>query len=362
MQTGIPCTLMRGGTSKGTYFLADDLPSDKQLLQDVLLAVMGSPDPRQINGVGGAHPLTSKVAIIKPSTRQGIDLDYLFVQVVVDEANTSTKQNCGNILAGIAAFGLEKGLVKAQDGETTVSIFMENTESVANLTVKTPDGHVSYDGDTSIDGVPGSAAPVMIEFVGVAGSSCGALLPTGNPVDEIDGIACTLIDNGMPVVVMTAESLGVTGHESIKDLEANSELKQQVEAIRLKAGHLMNLGDIADKTVPKMALVSKSKNSHMINTRCFIPHRVHESVGVLAAVSIATAGAIPGSTAEPLSKVPAGNPQICDVEHPTGVFTVAIDQSAGDGSADSMKVSVVRTSRMLFDGNVFIPAQLWDGN
>jgi 4-oxalomesaconate tautomerase len=200
----------------------------------------------------------------------------------------------------------------------------------------------------------------MIEFVGVAGSSCGALLPTGNTVDEIDGVPTTMIDNGMPVVVMAAESFGISGHESIADLEANTELKQKVESIRLQAGHLMNLGDVTDKTVPKMALVSKSKNGYMINTRCFIPHRVHESVGVLAAVSIATAGAIPGSTAFPFAKVPSGNPKMCDVEHPTGKFTVAVD---GDNdSIEDMKVSVVRTARMLFDGKVFIPSVVWDGN
>lgn len=351
---------MRGGTSKGTYFLASDLPADEKLREKVLLAVMGSPDPRQIDGVGGAHPLTSKVAVIKPSERPGIDLDYLFIQVVVDEANTSTKQNCGNILAAVAAFGIEKGLVQAQDGETTVSVFMENTDSIANLTVQTPGRRVNYHGNTAIDGVPGTHAPVMIEFVGVAGSSCGALLPTGNASDVIEDVPCTLIDNGMPVVVMAAESFGISGHESIEEMEANEGLKKKVEAIRLKAGPMMNLGDVKDKTVPKMALVSKSLNGHMIDTRCFIPHRVHDSIGVLAAVSVATAGAIAGSTAAPLSKVPAGNPQVCDVEHPTGIFTVAIDKSAGD-DAESMKVSVVRTARLLFDGNVYIPASIWDG-
>lgn len=359
MQTAIPCTLMRGGTSKGAYFLASDLPSDEKLREQVLLAVMGSPDPRQIDGIGGAHPLTSKVAVIKASERPGIDLDYLFIQVFVDEASTSTKQNCGNILAAVAAFGIEKGLVQATNPQTTVSVYMENTNSVANLTVQTPGGSVNYAGDTTIDGVPGTAAPIMIEFVGVAGSSCGALLPTSNIVDEINGIATTLVDNGMPVVVMAAESFGLTGHEAIAELEANTELKQKVEAIRRQAGQLMNLGDVSDKTVPKMALVSASKKNHMINTRCFIPHHVHESVGVLAAVSIATAGAIPGSTAHPYAKVPEGNPKLCDVEHPTGIFSVAIDNPTD--AVEDMKVSVVRTARMLFDGKVFIPSMVWDG-
>jgi 4-oxalomesaconate tautomerase len=361
MQTRIPCALFRGGTSKGTYFMASDLPADEALRDKIFLAVMGSPDKRQIDGVGGAHPLTSKVAVIKSSEREGVDVDYLFVQVFVDEARASTKQNCGNILAGVGPFAIEKGLVKAQDGETVVTVYMENTDSIARERIQTPGRRVNYEGDAAIDGVPGTHAPIMIEFLDVAGSSCGALFPTGNVADEINGVPASLVDNGMPVVVMDAASFGLSGYESIEELEANQDLKQKVEAIRLKIGHMMNLGDVADKTVPKMTLVSKSINGCMINTRSFIPHRVHDSIGVFAAVSVATAAATPGTPAFPLATIPEGNPKLCHIEHPTGRFTVEVDVDESEGQVRFRSASVLRTARFLFDGEVLIPASIWDG-
>lgn len=362
MQTKIPCTLFRGGTSRGTYFLASDLPADTDLRDRILIAVMGSPDPKQVDGVGGAHPLTSKVAIIKKSEREGVDVDYLFVQVFVDDARTSTKQNCGNILAGVGPYAIEKGLVEAGDLETTVTVYMENTASIAKLRIQTPGKQVNYEGDAAIDGVPGTSAPIMIEFVGVAGSSCGALFPTGNLTDDIDGAKVTLIDNGMPVIVIDATSAGITGYESISELEENKTLKERIESIRLQAGPLMNLGDVADKTVPKIALVSPSKQGYMINTRCFIPHRVHDAIGVFAAVSVATAAAAKGTTAYPLAKIPEGNPKLCVVEHPTGSFTVEVDIDESKEEMTFRHASVLRTARLLFDGDVYIPASIWDGN
>jgi 4-oxalomesaconate tautomerase len=362
MQTRIPCSLFRGGTSKGTYFMAGDLPADETLRERILLAVMGSPDKRQIDGVGGAHPLTSKVAIIRPSEREGVDVDYLFVQVFVDEPRTSTRQNCGNILAGVGPFAIEKGLVKAEDGETEVTVYMENTDSIAKERIQTPGGQVNYEGDAAIDGVPGTHAPIMIEFLDVAGSSCGALFPTGNVVDEIEGVPATLVDNGMPVVVMDAASFDLTGNESIAELEGNAGLKKRVEAIRLKAGHMMNLGDVSEKTVPKMTLVSKSKNGCMINTRSFIPHRVHDSIGVFAAVSVATAAATEGTPAFPLAMIPEGNPKLCHIEHPTGRFTVEVNVDESAAQTTFKSASVLRTARFLFDGEVLIPKSIWDGN
>lgn len=361
MQTRIPCSLFRGGTSKGTYFMAGDLPGDEALRERILLAVMGSPDKRQIDGVGGAHPLTSKVAIIKSSEREGVDVDYLFVQVFVDEPRTSTKQNCGNILAGVGPFAIEKGLVAAEDGETLVTVYMENTGSIAKQRIQTPGGRVNYEGEAAIDGVPGTHAPVMIEFLDVAGSSCGALFPTGNVVDEIDGIAASLVDNGMPVVVMDAASFGLAGYESIEELEGNGELKKQIEAIRITAGRMMNLDDVTEKTVPKMTLVSRSKNGCMINTRSFIPHRVHDSIGVFAAVSVATAAATAGTPAFPLAGIPAGNPKLCHIEHPTGRFTVEVNVDEEAEQTAFKSASVLRTARFLFDGEVLIPASVWDG-
>lgn len=361
MQTKIPCTLFRGGTSRGTYFMASDLPANPDLRDRILIAVMGSPDPKQVDGVGGAHPLTSKVAIIKKSQREGVDVDYLFVQVFVDEARTSTKQNCGNILAGVGPYAIEKGLVQAGDPETVVTVFMENTSSMAKLRIQTPGKQVNYEGDAAIDGVPGTSAPVMIEFVGVAGSSCGALFPTGNLMDEINGVQTTLVDNGMPVIVIDAASVGISGHEAIAELEADAALKEKIEAIRLKSGPLMNLGDVADKTVPKIALVSASERGYMINTRCFIPHRVHDAIGVFAAVSVATAAATKGTTAYPMAKMPTGNPKLCVVEHPTGSFTVEVDIDESKEELTFRHASVLRTARLLFDGYVYIPSAIWNG-
>ena len=291
----IPCSLMRGGTSKGLYFQAKDLPADSAARDKVLLAAMGSPDSRQIDGVGGAHPLTSKVAIVSPSTRHDADVDYLFLQVVVDKAVISDAQNCGNILAGVGPFAIDEGLVKATEGVTDVRIHMVNTGALAVAQVQVREGKSVYEGDAEIDGVPGGAAPVLIDFLDIAGSSCGALLPTGNVTDTFEGITVTCIDNGMPVVMMEAQDFAIQGNETPQQLEANSALKDKVEAIRLQAGEKMNLGDVSGNTVPKMTLVSSPVKGGLLNTRSFIPHRVHDAIGVLGSVSVATACVIKGA-------------------------------------------------------------------
>jgi 4-oxalomesaconate tautomerase len=347
---GIRCMWMRGGTSKGGYFLAGDLPAKTKARDTFLLRVMGSPDPRQIDGLGGADPLTSKVAVVRKSARPGVDVDYLFLQVFVDRPIVTDAQNCGNILAGIGPFAVERGLVAARDGETPVRIFMENTGQVAVATFPTPGGRVTYDGDARIDGVPSTAAPVSIVFEDTAGSSCGALLPTGNPVDTIDGVACTLIDNGMPCVVMRAADFGLTGAESPKEIEANAALKARVEAIRLKAGPLMNLGDVTESSVPKMTLVSPATNGGAISTRTFIPHRVHAAIGVLGAVSVATACLLPAGPAREIAAVPEGAFKALSIEHPTGEFTVL---ATLDPAGNVQSAGVLRTARKLFDGEVF---------
>lgn len=353
MQRSTPCMLMRGGTSKGAYFLAEDLPADEVERDQALLRIMGSPDKRQIDGIGGSHPLTSKVAIVKKSERPGVDVDYLFVQVVVDEARTSTAQNCGNILAGVGQFAIEKGLVKAQGEETTVTIFLENSDSKAKARILTPGGQVAYQGDARIDGVPGTAAPVMIEFLDVAGSNCGALFPTGNLVDEVKGLKVTLVDNGMPVVMINAGDLGLEGDESIEQLESNAKLKARIEELRLAVGPLMNLGDVKDKTVPKMTIVSAPKNGGMINTRSFIPHRVHDAVGVLAAVSVATAAAIPGAVGHDLADIPTEQKKLCHVEHPTGALTVEVELDEDPAVQVPTSTAIMRTARLLFNGTTY---------
>lgn len=360
MLTSIPCTLMRGGTSKGLYFDAKDLPADRGTRDRVLLAAMGSPDVRQIDGVGGAHPLTSKVAVLSRSQREDADIDYLFLQVVVDKAEVSDSQNCGNILAGVGPWAIENGFVKANDGVTPVRIHMVNTGSIAVAHVQTPQGQVEYEGDARIDGVPGSAAPIPTDFLDVAGSSCGSLLPTGNAIDVIDGIEVTCIDNGMPVVVLRASDFGKTGEETPEALEADAELKARIEKIRLALGPKMNLGDVTKKTVPKMSLVSKAKHGGIISTRTFIPHRVHEAIGVLGAVSVATACVLPGSVAAKVAGIGQfdGAMQL-EVEHPTGFFTVDMDVSFEDGQLHVNRSALLRTARKLMRGEVFVPSKVW---
>ncbi|MGQ2904442.1 MAG: 4-oxalomesaconate tautomerase [Neoaquamicrobium sediminum] len=348
---GVRCMWMRGGTSKGGYFLASDLPADPAARDAFLLRVMGSPDPRQIDGMGGADPLTSKVAVVRKSARPGVDVDYLFLQVFVDRPVVTDAQNCGNILAGVGPFAIERGLVAARDGNTDVRIFMENTGQVAVASVATPGGSVTYQGDARIDGVPGTSAAVPILFEDTAGSSCGALLPTGNAADEIDGIPVTLIDNGMPCVVLRAQDLGITGYEEPTELEANVALRERLETIRLKAGPMMNLGDVAQKSVPKLTLVAPPRNGGAISTRTFIPHRCHSSIGVLGAVSVATACLLPGSPAAALANVlEDGHRRALSIEHPTGEMTVL---ATLDDSGAVVSAAILRTARKLFDGMVF---------
>jgi 4-oxalomesaconate tautomerase len=351
--------LMRGGTSKGAFFLADDLPHDADERDALLLRVMGSPDVRQIDGIGGATPLTSKVAVVSASMRDDADIDYLFLQVGVDRALVSDRQNCGNLLAGTAPFAIERELIRIDPGAGTASVrvYMVNTDSVATSTFPVDHGMPRYRGDTSIDGVPGTAAPIQLDFEGIAGGSCGALLPTGNLVDTIDGVALTMIDNGMPVVVMRATDLGIVGSESPDELDGNAVLRERLESIRLQAGPLMNLGDVTDTTVPKLTMVSAASAGGDISTRTFIPHRCHEAIGVLGAVSVATAALLPGTPASTVAGASAGSDGVLTLEHPSGSFTAAVDidlEKAGSGSMPIVRhAGIIRTARKLFDGTVF---------
>jgi len=347
---GVRAMWMRGGTSKGGFFLAEDLPRDPAARDAFLLRALGSPDPRQIDGMGGADPLTSKVAIVSRSSDPDADVDYLFLQVFVDQAIVSDAQNCGNMLSGVGPFAIERGLVAARDDETRVAIFMVNTGKIATATVRTPAGRVTYIGDARIDGVPGSSAPLPLEFADIAGSTCGALLPTGNPVDTIAGVGVTLIDNGMPCVVLRAADVGITGYEGRDTLDADAALKARIEAIRLAAGPMMNLGDVADQSVPKMMLVAAPAQGGAICVRSFIPHRCHASIGVLGAVSVATACLVPGSPAAALAVVPDGPSKTLDVEHPTGATGCVIDV---DEDGTITRAAMLRTARKLFDGLIF---------
>jgi 4-oxalomesaconate tautomerase len=353
-QIRIPCLLMRGGTSKGAYFLAGDLPEQSALRDRVLLAALGSPDARQIDGIGGGDSLTSKVAIIQPSARDDADVDYLFAQVLVDEPRVDYGQNCGNILAGVGPFAIERGLVPARGDVTPVRIFMENTGQIAVAHVPTPHGAVNYSGEARIDGVPGGGAPLIVEFEDVAGSSCGSLLPTGQVVDVFDGIEVTCVDNGMPVVLIRAADLGLRGDESPGQLDAHSALKARLESIRLQAGPRMNLGEVAQRNVPKMCLVAPPQAGGALSTRTFIPHRCHTSIGVFGAVSVAVACLIEGSVAAGIARVDEGEVKRLQVEHPTGEFSVELRLQDGV----LVGCGLMRTARLLFDGVVCVPEAL----
>jgi len=346
---GVPCMWMRGGTSKGGYFQARHLPENTDQRNALLASIMGSPDPRQIDGMGGADPLTSKVAIVKPSTRAGTDVDYLFLQVGIEQGNVSDAQNCGNLLAGVAPFAIECGLVKATKTSTQVSVYMQNTGQSALATIQTPDGRVCYSGDAQIDGVPGKAAPVLLEFKDTAGSTCGELLPTGNAVDVVDGINVTLIDNGMPCVILHASDMNICGTESRDSLTDNDTLRARLEKIRLQCGPLMNLGNVAEKTVPKMTMISRPLQGGVISTRTFIPHRCHASIGVLGAVSVATACLLGGSTAAELAVVPEGDQVSLMIEHPAGQTTIVANQQNGKITS----TAILRTANKLMEGLVF---------
>jgi 4-oxalomesaconate tautomerase len=345
---GVRCMLMRGGTSKGAYFLAGDLPGDPAERDDLLLRIMGSPDARQIDGIGGAHPLTSKVAVISRSARADADVDYLFLQVGVDQATVSDRQNCGNLLAGVGPFAVERGLAAGPP----VRIHMVNSGSVATATFAAPGGVVQYAGEVAIAGVPGTAAPIVLDFAGTEGSATGALLPTGHVTQVLDGIRVTCVDNGMPVVVVAASDLGRSGHETVADLEADSDLGARVQALRRAAGQLMGLGDVSATSVPKVSLVAAPVAGGTICTRTFIPVRVHDAIGVLGAVSVATALRLPGAVGGDLAALTPGQTRF-DIEHPTGFLQVEVEMDTASTPPRVIRSGVVRTARRLFDGTVF---------
>jgi 4-oxalomesaconate tautomerase len=351
---------MRGGSSKGLYFLAEDLPTDERVRDAVLTSAMGV-GSRQIDGVGGAHPLTSKVAIVSASRADDADVDYLFAQIVVGEGRVDTTPNCGNMLAGVAPFAIDRGLVEARDGETIVRVRMLNSGNLCELVVQTPGGVVTYEGTARIDGVPGTSAPIVCNYLDIAGSACGSLLPTGSAVDEIDGVAVTCIDNGMPVVVLRASDFGITGYETRDQLDTNTELKRRVESVRLAAGPRMKLGDVTDKVVPKMSLISPARSGGHVNTRTFIPHDCHAAIGVLGAVSVATACILPDSIADGIAIVPQGAIKRMSVEHPSGEFSVTLEIAGTAENPEVVKAGLLRTARLIMRGEVYVPASVWDG-
>jgi len=351
--TGVRCMMLRGGTSRGLYFEAGDLPADAAARDDLLLRLMGTPDSRQIDGLGGATSLTSKVAVISPSDHPNADVDYLFLQLGVDEPTVSDRQNCGNILAGVGPFAVERGLVPAGQQDTSVRIRMVNSDSIAVATFLTPGGRVEYRGDVAISGVPGTAAPVVLAFTDTEGSATGSLLPTGNVRDSIDGIEVTCVDNGMPVVVAMAESFGLTGYETHQQLAAEAAFLGRIDAFRLKAGQVMGLGDVAGSSVPKTTLLAPARDGGQVCTRSFIPVQPHTSIGVLAAVSVVTGMLLPGAVGHDLTADWPPHRSQVDVEHPTGHLLVDVIVDGDTSPPRVVRSGVVRTARKLFDGTAF---------
>ncbi|MFF4526788.1 4-oxalomesaconate tautomerase [Streptomyces bluensis] len=384
-QTAIPCWFLRGGTSRGPFFRATDLPTDIAARDRVLLAAMGSPDPRQIDGLGGAGPLTSKAGIVGRSERPDVDLEFLFAQLQPDSDTVDTTPNCGNMLAAVVPFAIESGLLVPREDTTTARVLTLNTSMVAEITVRTPEGpsgrYVEYEGDSRIDGVPGTASPVTINFLDTAGSVCAALLPTGNTRDRVhvDGVGAldvTCIDNGMPLVLVAAADLGRTGYETVAELNADEELKQRVEALRLVCGELMGLGDVSARNYPKMTLIAPPAHGGTLSTRSFIPHVCHESIGVLAAVTAATAcvldgtiaheltdlatvdGASPGTSAS--TGIGTGTGLSVSVEHPAGEFSVELGLDRSHGTPHVTKSALIRTARLIMAGDVLVPRRAWN--
>jgi 4-oxalomesaconate tautomerase len=361
MQTAIRALFMRGGTSRGPFFREADLPADTTARDRVLLAVMGSPDTRQIDGLGGAHPLTSKVGIVRPGSEPGVDLEFLFAQLQPDRETVDTTPNCGNMLAAVVPFALETGMVQAQGEQTTLRVLTRNTGMQCDITVETPGGLIRYDGDARIDGVPGTSAPITIHFLDTAGSVCSGLLPTGNVVDVIDGIEVTCIDNGMPLVILRAADVGRSGYESVAELNADGALKARIERLRIACGHAMGLGDVSGKNYPKMTLVAAPVAGGSIATRSFIPRVCHDAIGVLAAVTVGTACVLVGSVAASVAQLAEGNPKRISVEHPSGEFSVELELDPG-APQKVIRAGLLRTARLIMRGDVMVPAAIWSGH
>ncbi|MBV6306868.1 4-oxalomesaconate tautomerase [Candidimonas humi] len=360
MEKEIPCVLMRGGTSRGPFFRADVLPPDRAERDRLLIAAMGSPHELQINGLGGGNSLSSKVAIVSPSSRPGCDVDYLFAQVLVDRELVDTRPNCGNMLAAVGPFALEQGLVRAHCGETAVRIFNVNTGSTIEALVQTPGGRVTYDGETRIDGVPGTAAPVILNFLGAEGSLTGRLFPTGAPMDIIDGVEATCLDAAIPLMIVDARSLGLSGGESPQELDGNAPLLRRIEALRIEAGRRMGLGDVTDSVVPKPVLVSPAGDGLSIRSRYFTPHRCHRAHAVTGAIGVAGSLVLPGTVSSALRGAAPFSRGVVSVFHPAGRIEISIELCSRDGVQGIAKAGVVRTARKIMQGTVCIPSPLSD--
>jgi len=361
MMKRIPCVLMRGGTSRGPYFLRSDLPADPARRDAVLLSVMGSPHALQIDGLGGGNSLSSKVAIVAPSSRQDADVDYLFAQVLVNEARVDTRPNCGNMLAGVGPYAIEQGLIAATSPETVVRIFNVNTSKIVEAIVQTPGGQVTYEGDARIDGVPGTAAPIRLSFLNAKGAFTGKLLPSGAVLDRIDGVELSCIDMAMPMVLAAATAFGKTGYETPEQLDGDGELLARIEHIRRQAAQKMGMGDVAGKVVPKFALLAAPRKGGSICSRYFVPNSCHRAHAATGAICVATACMIPGSVANALARVDLQTSRSIGVEHPAGMITVDLDITEAGAVPEIGRAAILRTARRIFEGNVLVPQSAFAG-
>ena len=357
-QTAIPFLFMRGGTSRGPFFNFADLPQDRQTLSEVLIAAIGSGNPLNIDGIGGGTAVTTKAAILSKSEDDWADIDYLFAQVSVEDRKVDFKPTCGNILIGVGPAAIEMGLLAPQGEKTDVKIRAVNTGTKVIATVETPNG-VNYDGDTSIDGVPGSAAPIGISFMDVEGSVTGAILPTGKTIDTIQGIDVTCLDIAMPVIIARADAFGKTGYETAAELNEDEDFIQHMLAVRLAGGKAMGMGDVTDSVTPKFAIISKPRENGAINARYFMPWKCHPTMAITGGQCIGSCVLMDGTVAEGLVRKPNGNPAQMIIEHPCGGIEVQLHYTAKPFSVHS--AGLIRTARKLAAGDLFVPKTIWNG-
>lgn len=364
LQTAIPCTFMRGGTSRGPYFLKSDLPEDRATMERVILAAVGSPDPRQIDGLGGATTLTTKVAIVsRAAPGEPQQVDYLFAQPALDRAFVDWGPTCGNMLAGVGPFAIEAGLVAAEEGETKVLIRAVNTGALIEAVVQTPGRRVTYDGDCAIAGVPGTAAPVLLNFADAVGGATGKLMPTGRPLDRIEGVEVTCLDVCMPVVIARARDLGKTAGETAKELDADQDFMARIERIRRAASLAMGMGEAEGRVIPKFAIIAEPATAGgSVRARYFTPLATHEAMAVTGGICIASACKLPGTVAEGIARVGAAPREEVVIEHPTGRMEAVITTGRdGSGAATILAGGTLRTARRIMKGEVYIPARIWAG-
>jgi 4-oxalomesaconate tautomerase len=360
-QTGIPYLYLRGGTSRGPYFKRDDLPADRDLLSKVLISLIGSGHPLNIDGIGGGSSVTTKVAMLSISTHDWADIDYFFAQVSVEDQLVDYKPTCGNILSGVGPAALEMGLIKPGGNETTIRIRAVNTGARIVATVQTPNGQVDYDGDTEIDGVPGTAAPIELQFMDVVGGATGTLFPTGNVIDEIDNIRVTCLDVAMPMVIARAEDFGLSGYESREELDDNRLFFEKMEKIRLEAGERMGMGDVKNSVTPKFGLLAPAQAGGTICTRYLMPWKCHPTMAVTGSQCLAACILIPGSVADGLARPVSDSPAHVILEHASGQIEVIVDYENGDAGFQLKSAGVLRTARKLAEGKVFVPSRIWPG-